>query len=86
MDRALALARVHARAAGEPAQGLLRRLDHARRGAQGTGGAAARGAALEPLWPDRDRPRGLRAAPRGTIAQGGISGAPGVECGDAGGR
>ena len=53
----------------EPAQGLLRRLDHAGRGHARDGAADAEGPALEPLRPDRDRPARHHARARRSIAQ-----------------
>ena len=46
----------------QPAQHLLRRLDHARPGAAGASNAAAWRAALQLLWPERDRAARDRAA------------------------
>ena len=53
----------------EPAQGLLRRLDHAGGGDARDGAAAAAGAAVEPLRADRDRAAGDHARARRPAAQ-----------------
>ena len=69
LDLAAALAAVRSDRSVQPAQGLLRRLDHAGRSAARTGAAPAEGAAVESLRPDRDRAAGDHARARGSIAQ-----------------
>ena len=49
----------------QPAQGLLRRLDHAGAGAEELRRRLPSAGAVEPLRPERDRPAGDRAAARG---------------------
>ena len=70
----------------EPAQGLLRRLDHAGRGHARDGAADAEGAALEPLRPDRDRPARHHARARGSVAQARLLRPAGAQRRDARGR
>ncbi len=69
VDRAAALAAVRPHRPVGAAQGLLRRVDHAGRGAARDAAPAARGAPVELLRPDRDRAAGHRAQARGPAAQ-----------------
>ena len=69
VDFAAALAAVRLDRFVEPAEGLLRRLDHAGRGAARNGRAHAEGAAVESLRPDRDRAARHHARPRRSAAQ-----------------
>ena len=69
VDFAAALAAVRHDRPFEPAEGLLRRLDHAGRGVARNGAAHAEGAAVEPLRPDRDRAARHHARPRRSVAQ-----------------
>ena len=67
----------------QPAQGLLRRVDHAGGGDARADRAAAADAAVELLRPDRDRAAGHRAQARGPAAQAGLGRPAGAERRDA---
>ena len=69
VDLAAALAAVRQHRPEQPAQGLLRRVDHAGGGDARDPAAAARAAAVEPVRPDRDRAAGHDARPGGPAAQ-----------------
>ena len=69
LDHPAALAAFDATDLSSLQQGLLRRLDHAGRGAAGARAAPAGRAAVESLRPDRDRAAGDHARPRGPAAQ-----------------
>ena len=71
----------------ESAQRLLRRFHHAGGGAARAGSAPSEGAAMEPLWPDRDRATGHDAGARRPVAQARLLRARRAERGNArGGR
>ena len=65
---------------------LLRRLDHAGAGAARAARAAAQRAAVQLLWPDRDRAARDHACARGTRRAPGLLRPPGAERGDPRGR
>jgi fatty-acyl-CoA synthase len=65
---------------------LLWRLDHAGRGADGDAAAAAQGAVLEPVWPDRDCADRDHARPGRPDSQGWLGRQAGAQCRDPGSR
>ena len=69
LDRPAAVAAVRRARSLVASQGLLRRVDHAGRGAAGDAAARAGTATLEPVRPDRNRAAGHRARPGRAAAQ-----------------